>query len=304
MCKDQFVDIYKSLLVSYKLKEARDFCRDNIRDILPKKLYKYTFIENYSIENLKNNQLYLNNPREFNDPFDCWLPKTQSHSKYSSAIDDGFTNILKDISMTESMKEEFKKSVTDLKSSDQNDLYSTFNDLIDKRTRVVCFSEIPPTEIIMWSHYGNYHKGMCLEYDFSKCEDGCDIYDIINPVIYSELPLIIEHNTNIEYYACIALLSALYKSHEWKREEEWRFVKHIQPTDEGYKQLVPVQCLKHIYIGACVSEHGKNEKQNDYDKRLELRTNIINFAHKNDIDISEMERKNDSYLLHQKRLYP
>lgn len=37
----------------------------------PKKLYQYQGFNNYSIQNLKNNQIFFNSPLNFNDPYDC-----------------------------------------------------------------------------------------------------------------------------------------------------------------------------------------------------------------------------------------
>jgi len=38
----------------------------------PKKIYKYQAISQYSLRNLKNNQIYFNSPSNFNDPFDTF----------------------------------------------------------------------------------------------------------------------------------------------------------------------------------------------------------------------------------------
>lgn len=38
----------------------------------PKKIYKYQPISQYSLRNLKNNHIYFNSPRNFNDPFDTF----------------------------------------------------------------------------------------------------------------------------------------------------------------------------------------------------------------------------------------
>jgi len=38
----------------------------------PKRIYKYQPISQYSLRNLKNNQIYFNDPKNFNDPFDTF----------------------------------------------------------------------------------------------------------------------------------------------------------------------------------------------------------------------------------------
>lgn len=39
--------------------------------VLPPKLYKYQSYNQYSLANLKNNKIYFNAPKNFNDPYDC-----------------------------------------------------------------------------------------------------------------------------------------------------------------------------------------------------------------------------------------
>ena len=38
---------------------------------MPRSLYKYFSLNNFSIDNLQNDYIYLSNPKDFNDPFDC-----------------------------------------------------------------------------------------------------------------------------------------------------------------------------------------------------------------------------------------
>jgi hypothetical protein len=276
MKKDHFVKGLKRLLVSCEYDESMDFCRKNMRIVIPEKLYKYTPINKHSVENLQNSQLYLNNPRDFNDPFDCLLPKGQ-------AIECLF-------------RENAKKLNIDVTKA-RDDFYENINQLIDETIRVGCLSEICPTKTIMWSHYGNSHRGMCLEYDFSKCTDSdCNI---IRPVMYSNAPIITK--SNVIGYENMILLALLSKSNEWKDEKEWRIVVLLpKPSDDGY--LLPIPYLKHIYIGKYVEKRSKDEKDEDYRERLELLEKVIKFAHGNNIPISTMDRKDDSYSLESKIL--
>lgn len=38
---------------------------------LPPVIYKYAFFNTYSLDNLKNAQIFFNRPVDFNDPFEC-----------------------------------------------------------------------------------------------------------------------------------------------------------------------------------------------------------------------------------------
>lgn len=39
-----------------------------------KKVYKYSSVNSYSLQNIQNSQIYFSNPLEFNDPFDTLHP--------------------------------------------------------------------------------------------------------------------------------------------------------------------------------------------------------------------------------------
>jgi hypothetical protein len=293
----QFTDGLKNLLISSDYSGARNFCHDNIRDILQGKiLYKYTAIKDYSVRNLQNNQLYLNNPRSFNDPFDCWISKKQTHRRYTSEMERLRNPILRNSVMSTQQRDMFNNS----DRQRENEIYSTINKIVSERTRVVCLSECHPTKVILWSHYGDYHKGMCLEYDFSCCDVTDEIFEIIMPVMYSDIHSIVEPivgGDTVEYYKSIVLLNALSKSCEWEYENEWRLVKHYTPNDVNYEQSVPIQCLKHIYLGACVNERGNDEEDSKYNERLSFRDEIITFANNNNIPINKMGREENKYKL-------
>lgn len=48
----------------------------------PERIYKFQALDQYSLRNLKNAQIYFNSPADFNDPFDCAVGKEAvSHTK-------------------------------------------------------------------------------------------------------------------------------------------------------------------------------------------------------------------------------
>jgi hypothetical protein len=138
----------------------------------------------------------------------------------------------------------------------------------------------------MWSHYGDSHKGMCLEYDFGSCDD--EIYNMLMPIIYVNTPQRINFvsSDNDSYQECNALSSVLIKSNEWAYEKEWRLIKCLnEHSDEKYFHRIPF--LKHIYIGACAADNG-------------IVNDVVYFAHSKNIPISKMVRRDDSFYLNSK----
>lgn len=106
---------------------------------------------------------------------------------------------------------------------------------------VTCFSR-NNSNLLMWSHYANSHKGICLEFDstlepFSKSFEV--IYDSNIPVIESDLLFQEEHS--LESFR--KLLS--FKSKDWEHEEELRLLHQ----EKNKKFVYPRFALKAIYFG-------------------------------------------------------
>lgn len=106
---------------------------------------------------------------------------------------------------------------------------------------VTCFSK-NNSNLLMWSHYADSHKGICLEFDstlepFSKSFEV--IYDSNIPVIESDLLFQEEHS--LESFR--KLLS--FKSKDWEHEEEVRLLHREKNKKFGY----PRYALKAIYFG-------------------------------------------------------
>jgi hypothetical protein len=93
-------------------------------------------------------------------------------------------------------------------------------------TYVACFSE-DPTSKLMWGHYGDSHRGFCIEYGFEML-DGNDLrYRLLWPVIYSpeRFPLVVSGPPDPNRFTpWSATLASIHKSPEWGYEREWRIV--------------------------------------------------------------------------------
>jgi hypothetical protein len=116
---------------------------------------------NYTIDNLSKNLLYFSHPSEFNDPFDSkmyvdnrakeeqWIPYLCN--KYKCDPDEAKIKI-----------KDFTKWDDGLLS--QQDII-ILNMIAPPR--VCCFSDRNDS-ILMWSHYADYHKGICLCFRAAK----------------------------------------------------------------------------------------------------------------------------------------
>jgi hypothetical protein len=125
----------------------------NKKDYTP--FYKYQPIDDYLLENLKHNQLYFNDPDKYNDPFDS---KIYGYEKYTEeewvkGCMEAHTGISK-----ERAEDALKYNI------EEGILYREGNLVISKKNLapLACCFSLEPDNILMWSHYANHHKGICI----------------------------------------------------------------------------------------------------------------------------------------------
>lgn len=218
----------------------------------PNTLFKYESINEYSLRNLKNASLFFNAPSSFNDPFDCSIlldsltyndndvvklfnHYVKSGKPVGSSTVDSIDQVPKDFIIKS--KSGLIKAIEGQQERHLNSIGCT------------CFSEIN-NHLLMWSHYANGHRGICLEFDTS-----CDLFDRVFKVTYSHdypklnpIELIL-NNRNLEFdnYALQPLLTK-YKC--WEYEKEWRAFH--QESRKLY--TYPVDALKAVYFGIDVNK--------------------------------------------------
>lgn len=111
----------------------------------PFTLYKFKEINKWLIESLVSQSLYFAKPDTLNDPFDCCidLPKALKRAEISATGD----------------RKKFLSSIIGNPEFFRN-WKSTFDTI-----GVFCSSRTN-METLLWSHYADKHRGVCLEYQF------------------------------------------------------------------------------------------------------------------------------------------
>lgn len=118
-------------------------------------------------------------------------------------------------------------------------------DRIQERVYLKAFTYAPNNNL-MWSHYGDAHKGICVGYDFNKLRENRDNDDVIEhlyPVQYSNTRF---SNLSAEQIATHPFL-CLRKSSCWKYEKEFRLIYDKYSLNE--KKTVNLNCIKEIQFG-------------------------------------------------------
>ena len=248
---------YEKCLYAFKMKEAAAIANY----YKPTKVYKYySFDSQYWKQNIFDFEIAFNVPSEFNDPLDSrWF------LNYEEILKDRFQDI------GEEWSEEKYGGIS-------HQLYE--EDLMHLRDLffVSCFSATPYSNL-MWGHYSNKHTGFCLEYDVASLPQKAQL---LLPVVYVEKPYdasrILDMRGIDDQF--VTLCPSLFKSYDWKYEQEWR---SFIPTNGNYETLiVPVTgSITGIYFGL-------------YSYRFaEQRKSIESWAKERSIPMHQIER---SYL--------
>lgn len=180
------------------------------------KLYKYCNIET-AAKILPNSTILLQTPDNFNDPFDCLtgVARFDNQTQFSPSAND-----------IEFIKDQLNKLPTKYRPDEFKLLH---NLRIAYSFVLTCFSA-EPKKHLMWSHYANSHRGICLEYNSE------DLINDIHPCYYTD-------DLSPHDWSKNSKSLALIKNIAWEYEREWRFVK----TSSRPRMRLLGQVLPEIY---------------------------------------------------------
>ena len=213
---------------------------------MPDRLFKYQPFTVRSLRNLKDRTLWFSAPKKFNDPFDCAL------SVFDEPNDEDLNRLLGHAATKTGMNEQRQERVF------QNDtamemarrrvretIQRTQQDVLNTPRGVASFGETA-TNLLMWGHYADGHRGFCLEFDGTvepfvraKKVRYQSEFPRVNPV---EVLLPTASTPNIQE-------AFLMTKAECRRyEDEWRLL-HKQ-ADHAY--TYPWSALKAVHFGAAM----------------------------------------------------
>lgn len=222
---------------------------------MPERLFKYQPFTAITLENLKNRSLWFSAPIKFNDPFDCTqavLKTDFTEDELSRAFEwmcaehgdvfrRQFTEKGKFLSgkFRDAFLREADKAFTDRKR------------IQTQERGVACLTEVN-TDLLMWGHYADGHRGFCLEFDASAKP-----FSSASKVVYSaSLPALnpIEvldkvdgPNDDMRY------TMLLTKAECWRYEQEWRLIHQRA----GVAYTYPWAALKGVYFGLAMPDAHK-----------------------------------------------
>lgn len=234
---------------------------------LPNILYKY---RNWKDEFHKNvllkNELFLSYPKNFNHPFDCKIgvnhhllndeAKVETYvknlfEKHNKAITERRIDI-------EAYLLHFRERIKDLDAFQKE--YEELEFSAFSRFLGVLSMSKRWDSILMWSHYGDFHRGYCIGYNEAKLRNSGNFGGGGNVTYSNDFPII---DPNIEMETMEkSFLQTHYKAKDWEYEEEYRLIKMFSPySNKEQSRLMHVKddFIEEIILGISISEEDKNE---------------------------------------------
>ena len=268
------------------------------------KLYKYRPLSSYAVNDIINGRITLSSIGEFNDIFDGAMHQYGSKQEIENTAEARWKK-LETIRTAAHLPEGlFKKEdlvkpyIEHLKRESR----LKFRELEYLGTFVCCFSK-SNTSPLMWAHYADSNKGICIEYDFNMITKGNLLKNSIFPVAYTPKPInvtdLLEDTENhISPYSLDAsiLCAALNKSSDWQYEQEWRLVWILPQLDNQERHLSINSLIQpsKIYLGFHFLKpffYYDNKNKEEWEKcedAIRKFLNLISFIKKNNIPLAIM----------------
>lgn len=263
---------------------------------LPKSIFKYREVNENSIRNLENDTVWLADPNNFNDPYDCAhtidYKSLQTHFGHQyfndylatkgpaielsvdqkeilSSSADPFTELIEILLKNElpEKQKDIKAMLLQVQKKMYEDLSFSQSKSFASSFKLCSFSE-NNNSMLMWAHYASYHQGFCIEYSLENLPYSDFRRRFLYPVIYSDkmfdatehFKMGIDHENFNNLHLTLA---ALIKAKDWSYEKEWRlvFAHGVMDREQAYKIGKP----KAVYLGTKIN-------QEDQDKLIEICT--------------------------------
>jgi len=178
------------------------------------------------------------------------------------AIEDGYLFCAAYRTLNDPMEGLFSSSKLLRESED----YRTIRDSIrDNKSQIgMCsFSEVHDHEL-MWAHYADQFRGICIAYNFSELCDGmADDITFVRMFYNETVPTIRLSDQGPDELAKMVLS---YKNYRWLYEREWRMFASL-----GKVSYRPNNCVTRVYLGSRIEDDDRIRIKNRL-KRLKIKT--------------------------------
>lgn len=226
-------------------------------------LCKFTTLNKNIINALFDNKIWHARADTLNDPFECYFNFIKELPKSTDAL----SKLMEDSNYW--VKNEFKEkerqgAIKLLLASDEDELRSRIlTKVSDHEVKLktsmmslnVCSLSNAYDEPLMWSHYSDGMRGICLIYDRDKLKNSSLEFDIVQ---YEKKPPDLDFFDAYQNYKEMDLGRLILTKHTgWKYEKEYRSIMFPISTDSkelGALCTLEESTLKAIIIGSKASK--------------------------------------------------
>jgi hypothetical protein len=130
-------------------------------------------------------------------------------------------------------------------------------------TEVCSFSAVNDS-LLMWAHYADNYKGLCIEYDLESLNADDPFRKDLHPVKYSNQfydlrpfaeNLIAKDRQSLNPF--YINLCVMHKHTGWEYEQEWRMIKHSDANTAGRALSAPTP--SGVFLGSMFDEIASRE---------------------------------------------
>ncbi len=246
-------------------------------------LYKYDNRLDALDELINKKLLSFSSPSTFNDPFDCKVHYSLDVKHLSSPSYRASAEFLIQRDLTRLHQEglflEFNSAQELIDGNQLERIRENVQQRVRSNTRVhgiYCLSETP-TNILMWSHYAEKHKGFCIEFETERLRSS--LYDLFRITYSTSVPTIDMFSTLPDDY----IMPFLTKSVDWIYEKEWRLIyPNFMGQEANYKlHQLDVCPVTRVLVGS----------------KCELKNEIIEICIPKNIPVIELSEQEAAYKL-------
>ena len=216
------------------------------------RLFKYRRFNDHTLRIIECNELWFSSPREFNDPFDC-KPQFVFSDDYQERL--AFAvGIVRRKHPNSPESKILRVAKKELAKTPESNFQKALPDIhraglaLLENSAICCFTAVSD-DILMWSHYADGHKGLCLEFEATN---RTRFFGAAQRVTYKgSFPVVRIGSLNSEEWVEAAFLT---KSSRWSYEYEWRIV---EPDKGPGKYIFPGELLKSVILGCMMQDENK-----------------------------------------------
>ena len=215
---------------------------------------------NYLVNSLREYLFMVSVPVEYHDLIVFLSYCSEDNYKYFSCDLEFSTDLAHSLELERNYVG-FDKRIEDAESKE--DVSEAFREMVSRYFHMSCFSRKNDNSL-MWAHYGNNHKGFCIEFDADLIKKHVSKYAYLDKVVYTA------ERRNISLGDDYIFDLFFEKDSRWAYEQEYRLVfPHYNTISHGLAGerpfiKIPNESITGIVFGLDASKEDINYVERNY----------------------------------------